>query len=982
MPCSTIALLLALLASFSTCAAAQELGSAIERSNILYQQVAQRNVEARRLKRAEEIATLLEKHSVRTLEELSTMGEEDVINTFKAHVHYTFNHGEREDSMGENVDPLIIDGLPVNKLDRMLMRLNPAPPVPVVQSKEERWAAAAEEAEEVLTLGRAERRRRRQARAEAQRLPRQRCEYIPRDHDLMVHSWKVPDAAHKLLRVARGIDLNGDDIQFGPTQMVFGTERDYHRGQRLRAKLWNQKDARMCCETCELISGCDGFVYDIAARNCYIKSNAVVQNSPPGALYAARAQNFVSGLLLDDLCVPEVQNLGCFAESWPMAGRRAAEVTVGWVMHSPMECACMCRLRYGSRWNGIVSLGTPPFGSCACSLPSDTTFLKYDARGELPERCCNTYDAGREVIVRGADGEAGKARKDWCNAQRKPHSEWSPKAQIYPEEKSMAWSTRFFHVKLCDKCDASRLGTCPRRYSNAPQTEWANFTSCKSRDHQQFCDVGAAPTAAAADNRQPRAVESSTSTLRIGSRIPGVGDVISERTVELAHNEKRMGCRPSMLLTHPIKRARRKARGREVFPESGLHYSTHYIDIPHSVAVTEVHRLTDASMTWMCNHASIMRLNRISCWTQLKPGDIVGAKDCVPSPTTVGALSASDACSRIEPRVEDSRDFIARVTKNMKVDIINNMRGVCPNIAALSMCLRPLLRERAFPWPANPTLAAKTEGAIAIIVPYRGRPSELRKWLWWMLPVLLRQGTKPFGIFVAELVAGPLWNKARLNNAAVKEVRKLHPAFDCFIFADVDLVLQADAADLLVKQLCKLECDALPIHFTTLLRGYEASYDVPMTEGVFCSAETRGEECVYPHYHGGQSSGGIVGLTATQFDKVDGWPNSVWGWGSEDGIFDGRIKKVYGQNRAPMELTAVPGNGKKCVFVHMTDDDSEIKGVMDIDRDEMVIERPGNGYANVDSLYTLIGVESAPYALYTKFVINLEGELAKASDFY
>ena len=80
-----------------------------------------------------------------------------------------------------------------------------------------------------------------------------------------------------------------------------------------------------------------------------------------------------------------------------------------------------------------------------------------------------------------------------------------------------------------------------------------------------------------------------------------------------------------------------------------------------------------------------------------------------------------------------------------------------------------------------------------------------------MLPILLREQMNPFsgngfGVFVAEEKMGPIWNKGRLNNAAVLEIRKLSSSFDCFIFADVDLILQAPSS-ILDNGNCRLRCE-------------------------------------------------------------------------------------------------------------------------------------------------------------------------------
>lgn len=182
--------------------------------------------------------------------------------------------------------------------------------------------------------------------------------------------------------------------------------------------------------------------------------------------------------------------------------------------------------------------------------------------------------------------------------------------------------------------------------------------------------------------------------------------------------------------------------------------------------------------------------------------------DCMP--TVVGSVGASRATQLVQEcalaNTGDSREertlrgqrFLAEITANLAVDIVAHMDGWCPDLTSLARCIAglvPSAQEGDFPpgpSAASPFLSPPRDGerAIALLVPYRARPTELRKWLFWTLPLLLQPGAPAFGIFVVEEINGPLWNKARLLNAGIREVRKLSVAFDCFIFADVDLVMQ------------------------------------------------------------------------------------------------------------------------------------------------------------------------------------------------
>jgi hypothetical protein len=310
--------------------------------------------------------------------------------------------------------------------------------------------------------------------------------------------------------------------------------------------------------------------------------------------------------------------------------------------------------------------------------------------------------------------------------------------------------------------------------------------------------------------------------------------------------------------------------------------------------------------------------------------------------------------------VARARRFLDDITANLAVDIVENMRGFCPDLDALRACVSGLLptpeSSKTSPFLSPPE---QDELAIAFLIPYRERPIELRKWLWWSLPFLLQPSAAAFGIFVVEEINGPLWNKARILNAAIQEVRKLSPKFECFVFADVDLVMQATPSAIKAGH-CLYKCDPrVPVHFSTRLRGYSQPYDV-VTDGVFGGSGS-------PLYQGGQSSGGVNSLTYEQIVAIDGWTNDVWGWGGEDGDLDSRIKRKYGALTAPKEIVTYHGE-EECVFVHLIDRDSDQKGAIGVSKEGRIEggQRGSSGLKEVK--YTLLRTEH--HELYTKLVID------------
>jgi len=158
---------------------------------------------------------------------------------------------------------------------------------------------------------------------------------------------------------------------------------------------------------------------------------------------------------------------------------------------------------------------------------------------------------------------------------------------------------------------------------------------------------------------------------------------------------------------------------------------------------------------------------------------------------------------------------------------------------------------------------------IAIIVPYRNRPDQLKIFLKYLLPVLIRQQLK-FKIYVIEQFGAGTFNRAKLLNAgydiAFKEGEKLNVNFDCYFFHDVDLILEND------KNI--YECSG-----SKLNKNYEAKH--------FLVAWSKyNYRFIYKEFFGG-----ITGVTKQIMQATNGLSNEYWGWGGEDDDFYYRIKK-------------------------------------------------------------------------------------------
>ena len=642
-------------------------------------------------------------------------------------------------------------------------------------------------------------------------------------------------------------------------------------------------------------------------------------------------------------CAATVTSLGCFAESWPQVYTRAYEKPgTSWRTMSPVECACMCRMRFGSDWtSGVVAIGGPwdDPGECGCHL--DSSSLKFDARGAMPLDCCFSYDDVTETTALGTNNRCPKV-------ERTLHNDPGQEVRGHP----YLWVQKAFNVQLCTtQCSAA---TCPRIYDKA--ADWKSTAICASGPGARFhCNFDE---------------DDGKKKIRIGNRDPKRGDVVlpietkaKPYDAEWAKNwEAPSGikCNTETVLAESSLRDGRKR---------GLDYYSHGrpAKLPVGTTKGEARQLVDASLTWMCEHASLIAADSFQCWTELAPGESA-VKDCKPklgadasAVTRLAQQCATDNVgkSRAE-RVARARRFLDDITANLAVDIVENMRGFCPDLDALRACVSGLLptpeSSKTSPFLSPPE---QDELAIAFLIPYRERPIELRKWLWWSLPFLLQPSAAAFGIFVVEEINGPLWNKARILNAAIQEVRKLSPKFECFVFADVDLVMQATPSAIKAGH-CLYKCDPrVPVHFSTRLRGYSQPYDV-VTDGVFGGSGS-------PLYQGGQSSGGVNSLTYEQIVAIDGWTNDVWGWGGEDGDLDSRIKRKYGALTAPKEIVTYHGE-EECVFVHLIDRDSDQKGAIGVSKEGRIEggQRGSSGLKEVK--YTLLRTEH--HELYTKLVID------------
>lgn len=145
---------------------------------------------------------------------------------------------------------------------------------------------------------------------------------------------------------------------------------------------------------------------------------------------------------------------------------------------------------------------------------------------------------------------------------------------------------------------------------------------------------------------------------------------------------------------------------------------------------------------------------------------------------------------------------------------------------------------------------------VAIILPYRNRPTQLAIFMNFIHPFLQSQNLD-YRIFVIEQSPTREFNRAKLFNVGYAEATKIND-FHCFIFQDIDLIPQNP--DNIYA------CTKMPRHMSSSVNTFR--YNLPYT-GLF---------------------GGAIALTRKQFEQANGFANFFYGWGGEDDDFYGRLQ--------------------------------------------------------------------------------------------
>uniref|UniRef100_A0A7S1UR56 WW domain-containing protein n=1 Tax=Grammatophora oceanica TaxID=210454 RepID=A0A7S1UR56_9STRA len=158
--------------------------------------------------------------------------------------------------------------------------------------------------------------------------------------------------------------------------------------------------------------------------------------------------------------------------------------------------------------------------------------------------------------------------------------------------------------------------------------------------------------------------------------------------------------------------------------------------------------------------------------------------------------------------------------------------------------------------------------SVAIIVPYRDihvaqkRSAHLKKFVPHMhqfLGKLLKKSKiSAYHVYIVEQSDDQRkFNRGKLLNIGFDLARKSPKKHDVFIFHDVDLLPQDDLADWYCKFPTK------PIHIARVWDRYSNN----------------------PKYFGG-----VVSFSSSDYRRINGYPNTFWGWGGEDDEMQKRLE--------------------------------------------------------------------------------------------
>ncbi|XP_070709055.1 beta-1,4-galactosyltransferase 1-like [Pempheris klunzingeri] len=216
---------------------------------------------------------------------------------------------------------------------------------------------------------------------------------------------------------------------------------------------------------------------------------------------------------------------------------------------------------------------------------------------------------------------------------------------------------------------------------------------------------------------------------------------------------------------------------------------------------------------------------------------------------------------------------------------------------------------------------------VAIIIPFRNRHEHLKQWLYYLHPILMRQQLD-YGVYIINQYGDGVFNRAKLLNVGYTEVLKEYD-YECFVFSDIDLIPLDD------RNLYR--CFDNPRHLAVAMDKF--NFHLP-----------------YKTYFGGVSS-----LSKSQFLKINGFPNTYWGWGGED---DDIYKRIIFHGMSVSRPDSVIGKYKMIKHVRDLHNEPNPKNPHKLGQTKWTMEKDGINSLNYEvkeiqkeKMYTFIIVD-------------------------
>ncbi|XP_046639137.1 beta-1,4-galactosyltransferase 4-like [Daphnia pulicaria] len=229
----------------------------------------------------------------------------------------------------------------------------------------------------------------------------------------------------------------------------------------------------------------------------------------------------------------------------------------------------------------------------------------------------------------------------------------------------------------------------------------------------------------------------------------------------------------------------------------------------------------------------------------------------------------------------------------------------------------------------------QSQHKVAVVVPVRNRTDHLTVFLRYMHPFLQRQQLNYIIIVVEQSEKSP-FNRGMLMNIGFKEAQLLQENFQCFIFHDVDLLPEYDG------------------------NPYTCPEDGKPRQMAFSVDSWNYKPTSANHF------GGVTALSTNDFQSVNGFSNSFWGWGGED---DQLYQRVKSQN---LNVTRAFDEQPSLIHLARYKTLSHKKASPNPDRMQVIKEGPSRFKTDglVDLRYKRLDFQFKP--LYTHILVDIQ----------